>query len=63
MALSKKERNERLEFVRFWVGYMKTHNNEVWSRQQAVLIDSQILGADQDRERYLEVKNAVARMA
>lgn len=39
-----KERNfkERLDFVRFWAEYVKTHSDEEWSEQQNMLIDSQI---------------------
>uniref|UniRef100_A0A7C3WJ28 Uncharacterized protein n=1 Tax=Thermofilum pendens TaxID=2269 RepID=A0A7C3WJ28_THEPE len=31
---------ERLEFVRFYARWVKSVPNEVWSRQQAVLIES-----------------------
>ena len=36
-----KEQNarERLEFIRFWVNYMKTHPDKEWSSQQKELID------------------------
>ena len=39
-----KEQNskERLEFIDFWVNYIKTHSDKEWSEQQNVLIDSQI---------------------
>jgi len=39
-----KKRNfkERLEFIKFWVEYIKTHDDKEWSRQQNVLIDSQV---------------------
>ena len=33
---------ERLEFIEFWANYVKTHSDKEWSRQQKVLIDSQI---------------------
>jgi hypothetical protein len=56
MGLSKKEKEARLQFVRLWVDYMKTHSNKVWSRQQAMLINSQLIGADQNVKRYLDVK-------
>lgn len=38
-----KENNfkERLEFVKFWVEYIKTHSDEKWSEQQNIIIDSQ----------------------
>lgn len=38
------ERNfkERLEFIKFWANYVKTHRDEEWSEQQNILIDSQM---------------------
>jgi len=39
-----KEKNfkERLNFVKFWANYVKTHKDEEWSKQQNIIIDSQI---------------------
>ncbi|MBI2043020.1 hypothetical protein HYT25_01385 [Candidatus Pacearchaeota archaeon] len=39
-----KKRNfkDRLDFIKFWIDYMKKHSDKEWSKQQAVLIDSQI---------------------
>ncbi len=44
----KKERNreQRIEFIKFWVDYIKNHDDEVWSRQQNVIIDSQMSKKD-----------------
>ncbi len=38
-----KEKNfkERLEFIDWWVEYMKKHTDKEWSEQQKLLIDSQ----------------------
>ena len=33
---------ERLDFVKFWAEYVKTHPDKEWSEQQNVLIDSVI---------------------
>ena len=33
---------ERLKFIDFWVGYIKTHSDREWSMQQNIIIDSQI---------------------
>lgn len=35
-------KEERLNFIKFWVEYMKTHRDEEWSKQQNMIIDSQI---------------------
>ena len=37
----KKNFEERLRFVKFWAEYVKTHEDEDWSEQQNVVIDSQ----------------------
>ncbi len=43
-AKNEKERNriERMEFVKFWANYVKTHKDKVWSKQQNIIINSQI---------------------
>ncbi|MBU2576285.1 MAG: hypothetical protein KKF50_01030 [Nanoarchaeota archaeon] len=33
---------ERLEFIKFWANYVKTHKDEDWSEQQNMLINSQV---------------------
>ncbi len=39
-----KKRNfeERLKFIEYWVNYIKTHSDKEWSKQQNIVIDSQI---------------------
>jgi hypothetical protein len=43
-AKNDKERNfrERLQFIKYWANYVKTHPDKVWSKQQNIVIDSQI---------------------
>jgi hypothetical protein len=33
---------ERLEFIKFWANYVKTHPDKEWSEQQNIIIDSQL---------------------
>jgi hypothetical protein len=61
MGLSKAEKEARLKFVRQWADYMKSHTNKVWSRQQTMLIDSMLKGADQSKEHYLKRKAVITR--
>ncbi|MBI2499839.1 hypothetical protein HYV88_06355 [Candidatus Woesearchaeota archaeon] len=35
-------KEERLNFIKFWVNYMKTHTDKEWSEQQNTIINSQI---------------------
>ncbi len=39
-----KENNfkERLNFIKYWVEFIKNNEDEVWSRQQNVVIDGQM---------------------
>ena len=41
---NEKERNfkERLWFIHYWADYIRTHSDVEWSKQQNVVIDSQI---------------------
>ena len=40
-----KEQNkkERLQFVKYWANYVKTHSDKDWSLQQNIVIDAQIV--------------------
>jgi len=42
MKPGKNNKEDRLNFVKFWANYVKTHSDEEWSKQQNILIDSQI---------------------
>jgi len=33
---------ERLNFIKFWAEYVKTHSDEDWSEQQNIIINSQL---------------------
>ncbi len=60
MVLDKKKNLlQRLEFVRFYAGWVKSMPNEVWSKQQAMLINSMMENAKNfmlSGEVYLESK-------
>ena len=38
----KTNKEERINFVKYWIEYMKTHTDEEWSEQQNIIINSQI---------------------
>jgi hypothetical protein len=38
----KKNAEERLDFVRYWAEYVKTHPDKEWSKAQNVIINGQI---------------------
>ena len=51
-------RKQRLEFVKYWANYVSTHPDKDWSKQQAVLIDSQIQNSRKlmTKELFLSMK-------
>ena len=60
MALNKLlKRPDRIGFVEYWADYVKRNPNKVWSKQQADFINSVLKGANQDKELYLKVKEAI----
>ena len=38
----RKNFEDRLNFIDFWVNYVKTHSDEEWSKQQNKIINSQL---------------------
>lgn len=38
----RRNREQRREFIKYWANYIKNHEDEEWSSQQNVIIDSQI---------------------
>lgn len=49
-------KEDRMNFVRYWAEYVRTHDDEDWSKQQKVLIDSQIENARNFRLTKEQVK-------
>ena len=50
---------DRLNFVRYWAEYVRTHDDADWSRQQKKLINSQLQSAKSNKiskEDYLKRK-------
>ena len=48
-----------MNFVEYWVEFIRNNPDKVWSKQQKVLIDSQIKNAQSfkmSRKDYLEMK-------
>ena len=41
----KDNREERINFVKFWAEFVRTHDDKEWSRQQNIIINSQLKSA------------------
>ena len=59
MEWNSENSNQRKWFVKYWANYMKSVPNKEWSRQQNIVIDSQLMSATKDRDRYMKIKNAM----
>ena len=42
MKPGKNNKEDRINFIKYWVKYIKSHTDKEWSRQQNVLINSVI---------------------
>ena len=42
MKPGKNDHEDKINFIKFWVNYMKTHFDKEWSKKQNVLINSVI---------------------
>ncbi|HLD04205.1 MAG TPA: hypothetical protein VJG90_00645 [Candidatus Nanoarchaeia archaeon] len=60
-----KNQKARFDFVIQWANFVRSHPDEEWSRQQKVLIDSQVRGAKKSllsRKEYLAIKDQVQKL-
>ena len=55
----KTNKEDRMNFVEYWANYVRTHPDKEWSRQQNIVINSQIQNARNSKlsaEEYLKIK-------
>ena len=55
----KNNKEDRINFVKYWADFVRNSKDELWSRQQNVLINSQIQNAryvKMSRKDYLNLK-------
>jgi len=53
---------DRMWVVKFWAQYVRTHPDKEWSRQQNIIINSQIKNARSIRlspKQYLKIKGEI----
>jgi hypothetical protein len=52
-----RNKEDRMEFISLWANYVRTHPDKDWSRQQKILIDSQMKRKHNiTRQEYLKIK-------
>lgn len=44
MKPGRTNKEDRINFIKFWANYIRTHPDKVWSKAQNIVIDSQIPG-------------------
>jgi len=49
-----KNRKERMKFVVFWADYVRTHPDIEWSKQQKVVVDSQLKSLISPNKKLIE---------
>tara|TARA_Y100000310_G_scaffold327446_1_gene393830 strand:+ start:11607 stop:11831 length:225 start_codon:yes stop_codon:yes gene_type:complete len=55
---------DRLWFVKYWANYVRTHPDKEWSKQQNVIINSQIQSAKACKltpKQYLKIKGEICK--
>jgi hypothetical protein len=55
----KTNKQDRLNFVKYWADYVRTHPDKEWSRQQNILINSIMQNAKNSKltpKQYLKIK-------
>ena len=58
-AFIKQNNKDRMWFVDYWAEFVRTHSDQEWSRQQNVIINSQLQGAKYyplTAKKYLDIK-------
>ncbi|MBI5392642.1 hypothetical protein HZA96_02125 [Candidatus Woesearchaeota archaeon] len=48
--------DERFKFIDLWAKYVREHDDEDWSKQQNVIINSCLRSANITKEQYLDMK-------
>ena len=60
----KNNKEERMNFVEYWAEYVRTHPDKEWSKQQNMLINSQLSSAENNKlspKAYLEIKKEICK--
>ncbi len=59
MSFTEQNNRERMEFVRKWADYVRTHDDKDWSKQQNVIINSCLKTASMTKEQFLRMKGEI----
>ncbi|MBU2639776.1 MAG: hypothetical protein KKG75_03680 [Nanoarchaeota archaeon] len=58
LKVGKTNTEDRMNFIEYWARFVRDNKDEVWSKQQKVLVDSQFEGSKKvSLKEYLNYKN------
>lgn len=56
MDFIEENNKERKQFVHTWAEYVRTHDDQDWSHQQNIIINSALQSANMTREQFFKMK-------
>ncbi len=56
MSFTLENNQDRIGFVHQWAAYVHSHPDQVWSKQQNVIINAALQSADRTREQFFKMK-------
>ena len=56
MSFIKENQDERMRFIDKWAEYVKTHSDKEWSKQQNIIINSNLRAASMTKEQFFKMK-------
>lgn len=56
MSFIKENQDERMRFIDKWAEFVKTHSDKEWSKQQNIIINSNLRAASMTKEQFFKMK-------
>lgn len=56
MGFIEENNKERKQFIHTWAEYVRTHDDQDWSHQQNIIINSALQSANMTREQFFKMK-------
>jgi len=56
VSFIKENQDERMRFIDKWAEFVKTHSDKEWSKQQNIIINSNLRAASMTKEQFFKMK-------
>ncbi len=56
MGFIEENNKDRKKFIQTWAEYVRTHDDQDWSHQQNIIINSALQSANMTREQFFKMK-------